>query len=447
MAVNAWSLPPLAPSRDHRAAPYSFVAMAAIGMGLMTGRAEPMAVGAAIAAVVVLGFRRTDPLTVPTAVSASAERVIVGNEVTTIIDITAPPNVHLSADVIDTASDLGAPRTRLVERTARGARIEVAFPTRRWGKYHLGTVTIRAAAPGGLVVWQGPVADLGTVTVLPSPDRIDAILSPPATQISSGAHLARTSAGDGSEFSDIREHRPGDRLRDVNWKVSARRPEAYVTRRHPERGGDVVIVLDAVPDLGWKQSPIGAAVLQRMGQAAWALARNHLAGQDRVGLLVPHAGQVAWLPPRGGGRAKYVLLDQLMRSVEPADARRGAVAFHGQVRSSSVVDRHDIPPSALVIGLSTLTDHDTLMSLAALRQHGRSTAVLAFDSTHEVRRHHATLDADTVRLGTMLFDARAQYLRRTATPVVTVRADDDIGRSVERLAELASRSLRRRPAA
>lgn len=430
--------------RDHRVAPYTVVALASIALGLMTGRAEPMAVGAAIAASVVLGFRRSDPLTVPVTVTVCSKRVIVGTDVTVTIEVEAPDDVELSAGIIDTAADIGPATVSVVARSAGRATIDATFPTHRWGRYRLGDLAVRATS--GLVAWQGPVTDLGSVSVLPSPDRIDEVLSPPATQISAGAHRARRATGDGSEFSDIREHRPGDRLRDVNWKVSARRGEPYVNRRHPERGGDVVIVLDAVPDLGWKQSPIGATLLQRMGQAAWALTCNHLASQDRVGLLVPHAGRVAWLPPRGGSRAKYVLLDQLMRSVEPAYSRTQGAAFHGQVRDTSVVDRHDIPPSALVIGLSTLADHQTLMSMAALRQHGRTTTVLAFDSSSEVRRHTA-LDDPTVRLGSMLFDARAQYLQRMSTPVVTVAADDDIGRAVERLTELTRRSIRRRPAA
>lgn len=438
--------PTLPPRRDHRAAPYTVVALASVAVGLMTGRAEPMAIGTAVAVTVILGLRRSDALAVPAHVTIRSERVIVGTEVTVTIDVDVPDDVQLSAGVVSTAADIGPATARVVGRGGGQVTIEATFPTHRWGRYRLGDLTVRASAPGGLVMWQGPVADLGTVSVLPSPDRIDEILAPPATQISAGSHHARRSAGDGSEFSDIREHQPGDRLRDVNWKVSARRHEPYVNRRHPERGGDVVIVLDAVPDLGWKQSPIGAALLQRMGQAAWALTRNHLAGQDRVGLLIPHAGRVVWLPPRGGSRAKYVLLDQLMRSVEPADAHRGVDASHGQIRHTGIVDRHDIPPSALVIGLSTLADHDTLMSMAALRQHGRSTSVLAFESTSEVRRH-TTLDEPTVRLGAMLFAARAQYLQRMSTPVVTVGAGDDIGRAVERLAELTRRSMRRRAAA
>lgn len=436
----------LPPRRDPRVGAYAAVALLLVALGLMTGRAEPMAVGAAVAVVTLVGLTRADPLEIVVRSEAIPERVIVGNAVESVVHLDVSGAASLSAGVVGASDDIGPAEVRVIERSEGRATLGITVPTRRWGRYRLGELVVRAEAPGGLVGWQGPVADLGRVTVLPRADRVDAILSPPATQVSSGAHLARRVVGDGSEFADIREHMPGDRIRDVNWKVSARRAERYVNRRHPERGGDVVIVLDAVPDLGWKQSPIGAEVLQRMGQAAWALARNHLAGQDRVGLLVPYGGRVAWLPPRGGARARYLVLDQLMRSVEPFDARTGRASFHGQTRETGVLRREDIPPSALVIGLSTLADQETLISLAALRQHGRTTSVLAFDSTAEVVRH-TSLDGETVRLGHMMFEARASYLRRMATPVITVEAGDDIGAAVDHLAELTHRSVRRSGAA
>lgn len=436
----------LPPRRDPRVGPYIAVALLLVALGLMTGRAEAMAIGAAVAALALVGFTRADPLEVATRFEPPPARVIVGGDIDAVVHLDVPAATEVSAGVVGGSDDIGPADVRVVGRGDDGVSLAVTVPTRRWGRYRLGELLVRAEAPGGMVVWQGAVADLGRVTVLPRPDRVDAVLSPPATQVSSGAHLALRLVGDGSEFADIREHRPGDRMRDVNWKVSARRSERHVNRRHPERGGDVVIVLDAVPDLGWKQSPIGAEVLQRMGQAAWALARNHLAGQDRVGLMVPYGGRVAWLPPRGGTRARYIVLDQLMRSVEPFDVRTGQVAFHGQRRDSGVLRREDIPPSALVIGLSTLTDQQTLISLSALRQHGRTTSVLAFDSTAEVARH-TKLDQPTIRLGRMVFEARASYLRRMATPVIVVGADDDIGGAVDRLAALTHRSVRRGGAA
>ena len=41
--------------------------------------------------------------------------------------------------------------------------------------------------------------------------------------------------GDGIEFADIRPFVPGDRVRRINWRASARRPGLWVNESHPER--------------------------------------------------------------------------------------------------------------------------------------------------------------------------------------------------------------------
>ena len=53
------------------------------------------------------------------------------------------------------------------------------------------------------------------------------------------------SRADGLEFADTRAFVPGDRLRSVNWRASARRGELIVNERHPDRNADVVLFLDS----------------------------------------------------------------------------------------------------------------------------------------------------------------------------------------------------------
>ena len=237
-------------------------------------------------------------------------------------------------------------------------------------------------------------------------------------------------SGDGNEFVDIREYQPGDRVRDVNWKVTARRGTAHVNRRRPERGGEVVIVLDATPD-GWRQSDIGSALLQSAGQAVWTLARNHLAAQDRVGLLTQQADGVEWLPPEGGVRARYRVLETLL----------GANASGLRRAKRHSIQRHDLPPTALVIGVSALSNNVTLRALAAMRAHGHTVGVLAIDAAPMLDETEE-LDAAALRLATMMFDAHVAYVRRLGLPIVTWRPGEDLDRAVGRLAELTRRSIR-----
>ena len=127
-------------------------------------------------------------------------------------------------------------------------------------------------------------------------------------------------------------------MRDLNWRATLRRGEPHVNRRHPERSGDVVIVLDAFPDSLRGQTEIGEDVILRAGRAAWAIAREHLAANDRVGFVAEGANPV-WLPPGAGRRARYALLQALARRVQHVDRRANARS------GRSVVSRFPRPRS------------------------------------------------------------------------------------------------------
>ena len=420
----------IAPRRDTRVVAYAALAAGMLALGLATGQAEPVAAAAGVTAVLLVGLRRIEPAELTPTIRVSARRIIEGDAIEVDVTVRPPAGHEVDLLVVDRAPALGEASytvTREPDGTAT-ARVEIDTP--EWGKHDLGHLVLRTHVPGSMSVWEQRIVDLGTVTVLPRPVKLSSLLSPRATQASAGGHPARVFTGDGSEFVDIRTYQPGDRLRDVNWKVTARRGTPHTNRRRPERGGDVVIVLDATSD-GWRQSDIGSALLQRAGQAAWGLARNHLAAQDRVGLLTQQSDGVDWLPPEGGVRAKYRVLDTLLGANASGWPRSRRHAIH----------RHDIPPAALVIGVSSLSNNTTLRSLAAMRAHGRTVGVLAIDAA---RMLHATdeLDAPSLRLASMMFEAHVAYVRRLGLPIVTWRPGEDLDRAITRLAELTRRSIR-----
>jgi len=90
----------------------------------------------------------------------------------------------------------------------------------------------------------------------------------------------------------------GDRLRNVNWRVSARRGDLWVDERHPDRNGDVIIFLDTFAD-SRDGERLGA---KRAVLAAWAVASAQLRVRDRVG-VVSFGGYPSGIPPSTGGRA------------------------------------------------------------------------------------------------------------------------------------------------
>lgn len=419
----------VAPRRDSRALAYTVLAVVLGAAGLITGRAEPLAAAAALVAVLFLGLRRIEPLAVEPTLTVESRRLISGDPVRATLTVGHPASHHLDLMIVEPSPALGPIEYRTVVERRASTTVEIEVPTPEWGRHHIGHIVVRAHTDGSMCVWEDRVLDLGHVTVLPRPERLTSLLAPRATQASAGGHPAHVFGGDGSEFVDIRAYQPGDRLRDVNWKVTARRGEPHVNRRRPERGGEVVIVLDATSD-GWRQSNVGSALLQCAGQAVWSLARNHLAAQDRVGLLTQQSDGVDWLPPEGGVRAKYRVLETLLGA---NSAQRGM--------RRAAIQRHDMPPTALVLGVSSLSNNLTLRSLAAMRAHGHTVGVLAIDAA-QLLHETEELDRASARLASMMFDAHVAYVRRLGLPIVAWQPGSELDRAIVRLAEMTRRSVR-----
>ena len=68
--------------------------------------------------------------------------------------------------------------------------------------------------------------------------------SPRETQVFTGNRL-RARKAEGIEFADLRPFVPGDRVRRINWRASARRGELWVNELHAERNADVILFLDS----------------------------------------------------------------------------------------------------------------------------------------------------------------------------------------------------------
>ena len=148
---------------------------------------------------------------------------------------------------------------------------------------------------------------------MPRTEQLRSLLTRHCGRLRGHASPAR---GGGLDFAELRPLVPGDRLSEVNWRASARRPLAehglLVNARHPERTGDVVLLLDTAADDVDERAPW----LPRAARAAWALGQAHLRAHDRVG-LVTFGGSTSWITAHGGERAAYALLDKPSRRARP----------------------------------------------------------------------------------------------------------------------------------
>lgn len=378
-----------APSRPHadpRLAAYVGVAGLALMGTLIAGRFELAAIAAPFALLAVAGVADRRPPAVRGQVTLDTERALEGDEMHGVVTLDWDGEAELDVLVtplpgVDPADP--APSLGWALPASRGpVSLPFTLQARAWGHHQLGQLHVRARRRLGLLVWEDAIATAPSVRILPTPLRLDRLLKPTEPRVVAGAHLSRL-RGPGTDFSDLRPYVPGDRLRDLSWAASARFGRPWVIEHHPERTGTLVLLLDAFVD----STTGGTEALARAARAAWALAAAHLKAQDRVGLLTT-GRTVVWLPPMGGRRARYLLLDALLAVGAAAEDMRA-----GRRRMSRAV----IPPDALVVGVTALYS-PMYRELMQHRRQGRMVAALVVDTGDLLPSAPDTVEAAAQRL-------------------------------------------------
>lgn len=261
--------------------------------------------------------------------------------------------------------------------------IPLALRCTRWGVYSLGGVEVRARDPFRLVVWEERFSGRQQLKVYPRPISLRRILAPAETQAFTGSEVARVK-GDGVEYADIRDFVPGDRVRSINWRASARRQTLVVNERHPERNTDVVLFVDSFVDVhGGDRSTLEDAV-----RAGSALATRYLERRDRVG-LVGFGGVLRWLQPGMGLTQRYRLIETMLETgVEPTYTWRDV----------NLIPARILPPKALVLGLTPLVDPRFIAALGDLRARGFDVGVVEVDPVPLVEAGRSEIEELSYRL-------------------------------------------------
>jgi uncharacterized protein (DUF58 family) len=181
------------------------------------------------------------------------------------------------------------------------------------------------------------------------------MLAPYETQVYVGNQVSR-SKSEGVEFADIRDWAPGDRVKQINGRASARRGGLLVNQQHPERNTDVVLFLDTFTDVESNDR----GTFDMTVRAATSLAHLYLQRKDRVG-LVSFGGYLSWLMPASGTQQLYRIVDSLLQM---------NVVLSFAAKGVDILPPRTLPPKALVIALSPLLDPRSAAALLDLRARG-----------------------------------------------------------------------------
>jgi len=282
-------------------------------------------------------------------------------------------------------------------RLAAGETRTLELPLRcvRWGSFVLGPALVRVRDRLGFASWELRLGGRAPLLVYPSVETLHGFLPPYETQVFIGNQVSRAK-GEGIEFSDIRTWAPGDRVRGINWRASARRGELYVNEHHPERNTDVVLFLDTFVDV---ESDAGGTFDMTV-RAATSLAHRYLQRKDRVG-LVSFGGFLSWLVPSSGTRQLYRIVDSLLQM---------NVVLSFATKGVNILPPRSLPPKALVIALTPLLDTRSASALLDLRARGFDLVVVEVSPVTFVRPAADELSQLAYRLWCLSREAlRARY--------------------------------------
>jgi uncharacterized protein (DUF58 family) len=301
--------------------------------------------------------------------------------------------------------------------------LDVPFRCRRWGAYAVGAVEVRAFDRFGIVADEATVEPSLTLRVYPGAERLQRLVRPLTTQPFAGNQVSRAK-GDGIEFADVRPFAPGDRVRKINWRVSARRQGLHVNESHPERNADVVIFLDTFAEARRADE----STLDRAVRAASALAEAYLATRNRVG-LVDFGGIVRWLRPASGLTQTYRIVEALLAT---------EVAFSYVWKKTDLLPPRTLPPQSLVLALTPLLDERGLDALLDLRARGFDLAIVEVSPLGYVEPPHDTAGRLALRLWPLWRSALRYRYEQLGVPVVEWREGEPIAAAIEEV-----RSFRR----
>jgi uncharacterized protein (DUF58 family) len=141
-------------------------------------------------------------------------------------------------------TEVAASRHRLSVPPGERRRVTTRLhPTRR-GDRHAQGLTVRSTGPLGLAARQGSHQLPWSVRVLPPFTSRKHLPSRLARLRELDGRTSVLLRGQGTEFDSLREYTPGDDIRSIDWRATARTGAVAVRTWRPERDRRVLIVLD-----------------------------------------------------------------------------------------------------------------------------------------------------------------------------------------------------------
>jgi uncharacterized protein (DUF58 family) len=242
------------------------------------------------------------PVKVKLTISNASKNAVRGLE----IEDQLPPSLKVVAGSNRSLMDLKA-------NCSFELHYEIVPPSR--GLYTIGPARTQLADPVKLFISEATIGEPDSFQVYPELLPVKVNIHPHKTGAWRGLAPSRR-AGVGMEFHGVRDYQPGDEMRNINWKATARLARIVTNEYETERAIDSVLILDAARISGTIIGP--KSILDYEADAALSLASFLLNAGNRVGLIL-HGHFRHWLYP-GFGRRQYLKLREQLTLAQEGDS-------------------------------------------------------------------------------------------------------------------------------
>jgi uncharacterized protein (DUF58 family) len=143
--------------------------------------------------------------------------------------------------------------------------------------------------------------------------------------------------GTGMEFEEVREYSPGDEVKNIDWKVSARMGEPFIKLFREEREVVVMLLVD-MSDSG-KFGTSGRNKRETAAEIASILAFNAIRNNDKVGVILFTDRVEKYIPPKKGSAHIWRVIKEIFtfRPEHGGTDIGEAVRFLGHVNRKKTV--------------------------------------------------------------------------------------------------------------
>ncbi len=119
--------------------------------------------------------------------------------------------------------------------------------------------------------------------------------------------------GSGIEFEEVREYTPGDEIKAIDWKVSARLGRPFIKLYREERESVVMLVIDMSASQGF--GTFFGLKLEKAAEVASVLAFSAIKNNDKVGVIFFTDQVEKYIPPQKGTGHVWRLIKEIFTFV------------------------------------------------------------------------------------------------------------------------------------